>query len=109
MAAPRRRRDSRPEGLGLSDGSPLLQLGVDPPGFRLDPSRALMAAVLMDAVDILRKGPLGGSAVRLYRDAEAWCTSSDTETLFGFLNVCHALGLDPDAVRGRVLPGASSR
>jgi hypothetical protein len=36
------------------------------------------------------------------REVDAWFASDDRQWPFSFRNVCRALGLDPDDVRGRV-------
>jgi hypothetical protein len=70
----------------------------------LAPSRAwrgrmgefrLMAAVLEDALRVLRTEPHG----RLWWEARAWLGSRDRSWPLSFERICDALDLDPDRVR----------
>jgi hypothetical protein len=58
----------------------------------------LMAAVLEDAVNILRKRPRS----RAGREAREWLASRDTSWPFAFERICDALDLDADSVRRQV-------
>jgi len=55
----------------------------------------LMAAVLEDAVHILRKRPRS----RAGREAREWLGSHDTSWPFAYERICEALNLDPQSVR----------
>ncbi|HSV04879.1 MAG TPA: hypothetical protein VLI07_00110 [Candidatus Binatus sp.] len=55
----------------------------------------LMAAVLEDAVHILRKRPRS----RAGREAREWLTSRDASWPFAYERICEALNLDPESVR----------
>jgi len=55
----------------------------------------LMAAVLEDAVNILRKRPRS----RAGREAREWLASHDTSWPFAYERICEALNLDPESVR----------
>jgi hypothetical protein len=72
---------------------------------RLTGERRLMIAVLEDGVRCVLK--LAASRDPLQRElageAERWIRSTDRSRLFAFENVCLALELDPDYVRGGVL------
>ena len=57
----------------------------------------LMAAVLEDAINILRKRPRS----RAGREAREWLSSRDTSWPFAFERICDALELDADSVRRR--------
>ena len=61
-----------------------------------------MAAVLADAVDILRRGPeyLEG---RPYHDAVVWIMAKRNAWPFCFVALCEALGLNADKVRAQLL------
>jgi hypothetical protein len=64
--------------------------------------KRLMLAVLEEAIatfqhDLEAKTRRGQ---RLFREAEDWIRSTDTSWTFAFENVCHALGLDPEYLRG---------
>jgi hypothetical protein len=68
------------------------------------PENRLMLAVLEDALDIHRKyahAP-GRGRRRLVAETEAWLFSDDTGWPLSFVNVCNALGIDVDWLRGRV-------
>ena len=58
----------------------------------------LMAAVLEDAVNILRKRPRS----RAGREAREWITSRDTTWPFAYERICEALNLDADSIRREV-------
>src|SRR5207253_4247412 len=58
----------------------------------------LMAAVLEDAINILRKRPRS----RAGREAREWLNSRDATWPFAFERICDALDLDADSVRGQV-------
>jgi hypothetical protein len=65
-----------------------------------------MAAVLADAVDILRRGPEyheDREAVATYREAVAWIMAERNAWPFCFVALCEALGFDPDKVRAQLL------
>jgi len=61
----------------------------------------LMAAVLEDAVNILRKRPRS----RAGREAREWLQSKDASWPFAFERICDALDLDADGVRRQVARG----
>jgi hypothetical protein len=58
----------------------------------------LMAAVLEDAVNVLRKRPRS----RAGREAREWFASRDASWPFAYERICEALDLDPDRVRREV-------
>ena len=58
----------------------------------------LMAAVLEDAVNILRKRPRS----RAGREAREWLASRDTTWPFAFERICEALDLDSSNIRREV-------
>lgn len=62
---------------------------------------ALMRAVLEDAFNCFIKPFVedGQRAQRLAEEAEAWFFSQDECWPFSFINICTALGLDPEYVR----------
>jgi hypothetical protein len=67
--------------------------------------RALMLAVLEDAVQCIEKGRRrrGFRARRLGAEAEAWVRSDSRDWPFSFANICEVLGFDVDAFRKRLL------
>src|SRR5580765_5484574 len=71
--------------------------------------RALMLAVLHDAVQCIEQGRRSRrfSARRLAAEAEAWVRSNSRDWPFSFVNLCEVLGFDPDAFRRRLLTTAN--
>jgi hypothetical protein len=61
-----------------------------------------MAAVLADAVDILRRGPEYNKG-RPYRDVVAWIMAERDAWPFCFVALCEVLGLNADKVRAQLL------
>jgi len=80
-----------------------------PQGVRWDADmcgpRALMLAVLEDAVQCIGRGRWRRRfcARRLAAEAEAWVRSDDRTYPFSFTNISEVLGIDADAVRARLL------
>ena len=75
------------------------------------PERRLLAAVLEDVVQIIRRGPEYYEDRELadtYRDAMAWVAADRDTWPFSFVRLCEALGFDADSVRTRLL-GIASR
>jgi len=66
------------------------------------PERRLLAAVLLDAVQMIRRGPEYHEG-RPYRDAVAWIMAERNAWPFCFVALCEALGLDADKVRAQLL------
>jgi len=68
-----------------------------------EPERRLMLAVLTDAIETyLRRdaATVTSQAIRReLRDVRNWIQSEDVSWPFSFLNVCHALGIDPTFLR----------
>jgi hypothetical protein len=69
--------------------------------------RALMLAVLEDAVRCVEKGRWcsHSRARRLGAEAEAWVRCERREWPFSFVNICEVLGFDVDAMRAHLLRG----
>ena len=70
------------------------------------PERQLLAAVLQDAVKIIRRGQEYHEDRKLadtYRDAVAWIMAERDTWPFCFVALCEALGFDADSVRTRLL------
>ena len=61
-----------------------------------------MAAVLVDAIGVLFGRGSRPDQQRLRDETWNWVMAEDPEWPFSFENVCQALGLDPDRVRGRL-------
>jgi hypothetical protein len=65
-----------------------------------------MAAVLLDAVQIIQRGPEyheDREAPATYRDALAWVMAERNAWPFCFVALCEALGFDADEVRAELL------
>jgi len=79
-------------------------------GSERTPERALMLAVLEDAVACYAgklKAPRENPKI-LRRQAAFWLSCEDWDSPFSFNNVCEALALDPTALRERILSDAES-
>jgi hypothetical protein len=79
-----------------------VQVGGQPLAARRSPERALMLAVLEDAIRCFaaeRTTPSGRQR-RSVREAESWLFDADVRWPFSFVNVCEGLELSPEAVRG---------
>jgi hypothetical protein len=63
--------------------------------------RRLMGAILEDAVDCFQKylWAKDNRSRNLRLEAESWFLSDDDSWPFSFINVCHALDLEPDFIR----------
>ena len=72
---------------------------------RMDGERRLMIAVLEDGLNCFQKHmeATDPKARQLFLDAEEWIMSADQSWFFSFVNVCEALGLDPEYVREGLL------
>jgi hypothetical protein len=74
-----------------------------------EPMKRLMVAVLQAVLDDLRgsaRGPVVGfrppTDRRSYEQARAYVTSTDRHWPFSFENLCEAIGLDADTLRGEL-------
>lgn len=69
-----------------------------------EPEKALLRAILEDAIHCYRKyGTAQSRSGRdRFREAEAWIMRSRNNWIFSFVNVCQLLGLDPMYVRQRL-------
>ena len=74
---------------------------VDP----LDPERALLFAVLSEAIETFQKYAFSHSCKgqALFRDAEAWIWADDPHYLVSFKSICQLMGLDPAYFRRGLL------
>ena len=61
-----------------------------------EPERRLLRAVLEQALEDMGKGKLRAAAVE-------WFLGERSDSLFDFVPVCGALGLNPQAVRKKIL------
>ncbi len=69
--------------------------------------RALMLAVLEDAIRCLEDGPRRDA--RAARETEAWIRSDDEEWPFSFLNLCANLEIDAGQLRRALLQRVAGR
>jgi hypothetical protein len=69
-----------------------------------EPEKALLRAILEDAVHCYRKYQLAQNRVgrERFREVESWIMGSSNDWIFSFDNVCQVLGLDPMYVRQRL-------
>ena len=65
------------------------------------PEKRLMLAVLEDAVATFQRyvDAKNRRGQRLFREAEEWVVSDDTDWPFAFENICHTLDIEPDFLR----------
>jgi hypothetical protein len=70
------------------------------------PTRALMLAILEDAILCIERGRRRRHhhTRQLAAEAESWVCSDSREWLFSFASICDVLGIDADALRDRLLP-----
>lgn len=84
----------------------------------LEPEKALLVAILEDAIDTYRK--YRGARDRLgkdqFREAEEWLIGGGDDWIFAFDSVCELLDLDPSYIRrglrestGRTIESDKSR
>jgi len=66
----------------------------------LDPEKALMAAILIDAISDLEK--FKHDRKRRFHEAFKWLNNTGSDWVFSFVFICESLGLDPQCVRDRV-------
>jgi hypothetical protein len=94
---PTARLQLQPEPLVLSQY--LDRVVADP---TIQPEKRLMLAVLESAVATYQRYALATSrrGRRLFAESDAWMTCADDGWVFSFENICNALRLDPDFLRG---------
>lgn len=65
------------------------------------PEYRLLWAILQRGIEEYMKNAFATSrrGQRLYQEAETWIQGDDETWLCSFVNICHVLGLDPDALR----------
>jgi hypothetical protein len=92
----------------MSDETLLSSFSALPPALaervNKQPEYRLLWAVLQRGVGEYMKNVFATSrrGQRLYQEAEAWIQRDDETWLCSFVNICHVLGLDPDALRAGV-------
>ena len=77
----------------------------------LVPEQRLLLAILEEAVATVQRYVIDERrrGRRLYREAEAWVLSDDVSWPCTFRNICDALGIDPDYLRGGVMRWSARR
>lgn len=67
----------------------------------LEPEKALLLAILQDAIDGFQKYSLAHDRLgkQRFHEAEQWIMESGDDWIFSFNNVCELLGLDPEYLR----------
>ena len=72
--------------------------------------KILAANILCQAAEDLQKFHCARHKVgqMLYKEVSHWITSNDRSSPYSFLNLCEALDLAPDRLRGELLAGDSS-
>jgi hypothetical protein len=70
----------------------------------LEPEKALLAALLQDAIDCFHKHAAAQDreGQELLREAEQWIMADKDSWVFSFRNVCSVLGADPQYIRRRI-------
>jgi len=71
----------------------------------LEPEKALIMAVLEDAINCFQDNVLAesGKAKKRFDEAEEWVLDEGGDWIFSFRNVCEHLGFSPDYVRRGLL------
>ncbi|MBI4527072.1 MAG: hypothetical protein HY695_25020 [Deltaproteobacteria bacterium] len=71
----------------------------------LEPEKRVMLAVLEDAVHCFQDNLLAGTVKkkRLFQEAKEWIFETSGDWIFSFVNICEALGLNPQYVRQGLL------
>lgn len=80
--------------------------------YYVDPEKRLMAALLEDAVTCLtfNQPRYSRRQQKDFAEAHAWVNdTADSEWIFSFVNVCEALGMDPNYLRRGLNEWASQR
>jgi hypothetical protein len=83
-------------------GSDEVLILSSPPTTNLSvPEKALMFAVLADAVETYQQSAFSNSRRKqnLFREAEEWFYKEEGDYLFSFKGICEALGFDPAFLR----------
>ncbi len=77
-------------------------LGTEQKGYAYGPERALMLAMLFDAVQAYicyAQLPQNKKMSSQYRESFNWIHAKSKDYIFSFTNVCEALGMNPDYLR----------
>lgn len=103
--APRRPPSDPWAGLSSFD-APLVPVpsGDAPLARAVFPIRRLMAAMLSDALAVLRFPMRANLSFAEQRRVYDWITSDDQDFVFSFESVCDVLGVPPSQIRGEMAP-----
>ena len=76
-----------------------------------EPEKALMFAVLAEAVDTYQRFAFCKSSrgQAIFREVEAWFWGDESDSLFSFLSICEVFGLDPGFLRRGLIQWTASR
>ncbi|HXV80442.1 MAG TPA: hypothetical protein VEG60_11225 [Candidatus Binatia bacterium] len=77
----------------------------------VEPEKALMFAVLAEAVDTYQRYAFCKSSrgQAMFREVEAWFWDHEPDSLFSFLSICEVFGLDPAFLRRGLMEWTASR
>lgn len=77
----------------------------------VEPEKALMFAVLAEAVDTYQRFAFCQSSrgQAIFREVEAWFWDDEPDSLFSFLSICEVFGLDPAFLRRGLMQWTASR
>jgi hypothetical protein len=80
-------------------------------GSPAEPEKALMLAVLAEAVDTYQRFALSESSRGrlLFREAEAWLWDEKPDSVFAFRSICELFGLDPGFLRRGLIEWTADR
>lgn len=75
------------------------------------PEKALMFAVLVEAVDTYQRFAFSDSSRGrlLFREAEAWLWGEKPDSVFAFRSICEVFGLDPSFLRHGLMQFTATR
>ncbi|HEY7322422.1 MAG TPA: hypothetical protein VIE89_33065 [Candidatus Binatia bacterium] len=78
---------------------------------RVESEKALMLAVLAEAVDTYQKYAFSESSRgrTLFREADAWFWREEADSVFSFPVICEVFGLDPGFLRSGLMQWTASR
>jgi hypothetical protein len=67
----------------------------------LEPEKKLMLAILEDAINCFQENHLArcGKSKQLFDEAQGWIFEVNSDWVFGFENICSALGFNPEYIR----------
>lgn len=76
-----------------------------------EPEKALMLAVLAEAVDTYQRFAFSESwrGQALFREVEAWFWGKEPDSLFSFLSICEVFGLYPGFLRRGLMQWTANR